>query len=192
MHKDINTVAVGHPAGEDISHGCFQSASQCTWQTSHLAQIRHIQAGGLTINTGRFTDVSRRIGYGTYHIDTVPMTSTQYLWHRYSTYHIDKVPITSMQYLSHRQGTYHIDLRYLSHRLTVPITLTDGTYHIDGELTVADKPAIKNLVAQLTPLLKALENSRKIFLMPLARCWVRPRSTTVTTRTTALLGAYQS
>ncbi len=52
--------------------------------------------------------------------------------------------------------------------------MTDGTYHIDGELTVADKPAIKNLVAQLTPLLKALGNSRKIFLTPPARYWVGP------------------
>jgi hypothetical protein len=49
-----------------------------------------------------------------------------------------------------------------------------STFHIDGELTVTDKPVIKSLVAQLTPLLTVQGNSRKVFLTPLARYWVRP------------------
>jgi hypothetical protein len=49
-----------------------------------------------------------------------------------------------------------------------------GTYHIDGNLTVADKPAVKNLVLQLTPLFKELGASKKIVLTPLARYWVGP------------------
>ncbi len=39
---------------------------------------------------------------------------------------------------------------------------------------VADKTVIKELVAQATPLLKALGNSRKIVLTPMARYWVAP------------------
>jgi lysophospholipase L1-like esterase len=49
-----------------------------------------------------------------------------------------------------------------------------GTYHIDGSLVVADKTAIKILVSQLAPLLKALGCSRKILLTPRARYWVAP------------------
>jgi hypothetical protein len=49
-----------------------------------------------------------------------------------------------------------------------------GTYHIVGSLVVADKTVIKDLVAQTTPLLKALGNSRKIVLTPMARYWVAP------------------
>jgi hypothetical protein len=49
-----------------------------------------------------------------------------------------------------------------------------GTYHVDGSLVVADKPAIKDLVHQLSPLLQALGGSWKIFLTPLARYWVNP------------------
>jgi hypothetical protein len=49
-----------------------------------------------------------------------------------------------------------------------------GTYHIDGSLVVADKAVIKDLVAQASPLLKALGSSRKIILTPLARYWVAP------------------
>ncbi len=37
---------------------------------------------------------------------------------------------------------------------------------------VADKAAVKDLVQQLAPLLKALGSSRKIILTPLARYWV--------------------
>jgi hypothetical protein len=44
-----------------------------------------------------------------------------------------------------------------------------GTYHIDGSLIVADKAIIKDLVQQLTPLLKQLGSCRKILLTPLAR-----------------------
>jgi hypothetical protein len=43
-----------------------------------------------------------------------------------------------------------------------------GTYHIDGSLTVADKLMVKSLVQQLTPLLNELGSCRKIFLTPLA------------------------
>jgi hypothetical protein len=49
-----------------------------------------------------------------------------------------------------------------------------GTFHIEGNLTIADKPTVKNLVHQLTPLLRELGESRKIFLTPLARYWVGP------------------
>ncbi len=49
-----------------------------------------------------------------------------------------------------------------------------GTYHIEGSLAVADKTVIKDLVAQASPLLKALGSSRKIVLTPLARYWVAP------------------
>jgi hypothetical protein len=49
-----------------------------------------------------------------------------------------------------------------------------GTYHVDGSLVVADKPAIKDLVHQLTPLIQALGGARKIFLTLLARYWVNP------------------
>jgi hypothetical protein len=45
---------------------------------------------------------------------------------------------------------------------------------VDGNLVVADKPAVKDLVYQLGPLLKLLENSKKLFLTPLARYWVAP------------------
>ncbi len=45
---------------------------------------------------------------------------------------------------------------------------------MDGSLVVADKAAVKDLVHQLTPLLKALGGARKIFLTPLARYWVAP------------------
>jgi hypothetical protein len=49
-----------------------------------------------------------------------------------------------------------------------------GTHHIEGSLAVADKAAIKDLVARLTPLLKELGECRKIVLTPLARYWVSP------------------
>jgi hypothetical protein len=50
----------------------------------------------------------------------------------------------------------------------------NGTYHIDGDLTVADKLAVKNLVLQLAPLFKELGACKKIVLTPLARYWVGP------------------
>jgi hypothetical protein len=49
-----------------------------------------------------------------------------------------------------------------------------GTYHIDGSLVVADKAAVKDLVHQFAPVLKALGNSRKLVMTPLARYWVAP------------------
>jgi hypothetical protein len=49
-----------------------------------------------------------------------------------------------------------------------------GTYHITGSLVVADKTAVKDLVTQTAPILKALGSSRKIVLTPMARYWVAP------------------
>jgi hypothetical protein len=49
-----------------------------------------------------------------------------------------------------------------------------GTYHVEGNLTVAVKATVKDLVHQITPLLKELGGSRKVFLTPLARYWVGP------------------
>jgi hypothetical protein len=49
-----------------------------------------------------------------------------------------------------------------------------GTYHIEGSLAVADKAAVKDLLARLSPLLKELGECRKIVLTPLARYWVSP------------------
>jgi hypothetical protein len=57
---------------------------------------------------------------------------------------------------------------------TLPKRDQSGTYHIDGQLVVADKAAVKGLLGLLTPLLKLLGNSRKLFLTPLARYWVGP------------------
>jgi hypothetical protein len=47
-----------------------------------------------------------------------------------------------------------------------------GIYHIDGSLVVADKAAFKAVVKQLSPLLRVLGWSWKIFLTPMARYWV--------------------
>jgi hypothetical protein len=57
---------------------------------------------------------------------------------------------------------------------TLPKRDQSGTYHIDGQLVVADKAAVKGLLGLLMPLLKLLGNSRKLFLTPLARYWVGP------------------
>jgi hypothetical protein len=56
----------------------------------------------------------------------------------------------------------------------LPVKDRAGTYHIDGSLVVADKAAVKDLVQQFAPVLKALGNSRKLFMTPLARYWVAP------------------
>ncbi len=50
----------------------------------------------------------------------------------------------------------------------------NGKYHVDGILTVADKPIVKELASTLAPLLKVLEGSKKLVLTPLARYWVTP------------------
>ncbi len=57
---------------------------------------------------------------------------------------------------------------------TLPKRDHGGTYHIDGQLVVADKAAVKGLMGLLMPLIKFLGNSRKLFLTPLARYWVGP------------------
>jgi hypothetical protein len=49
-----------------------------------------------------------------------------------------------------------------------------GTYHIESSLAVADKAAIKDLVAHLAPLFKELGDCLKIVLTALARYWVAP------------------
>jgi hypothetical protein len=49
-----------------------------------------------------------------------------------------------------------------------------GTYPVDSSLVVADKATIKDLMNQLSPLLRVLGGSRKIFLTLLARYWVAP------------------
>ncbi len=47
---------------------------------------------------------------------------------------------------------------------------TDGTYHVDGVLHVADKPAVRDLMSKLTPLLKTLgPRVKKVFLSPLTQ-----------------------
>jgi hypothetical protein len=56
----------------------------------------------------------------------------------------------------------------------LPVKDSAGKYHIEGSLVVADKAAVKDLVLQLAPVLKALGNSRKLVLTPLARYWVGP------------------
>jgi hypothetical protein len=59
--------------------------------------------------------------------------------------------------------------RHLPHRDT------DGTYHVDGVLHVADKPAVRDLISKLTPRLKTLgPRVKKVFLSPLTRYWIRP------------------
>jgi hypothetical protein len=45
---------------------------------------------------------------------------------------------------------------------------------VDGNLTVADKPVVKELASTLALLLKGLGGSKKLVLTPLARYWVTP------------------
>jgi hypothetical protein len=56
----------------------------------------------------------------------------------------------------------------------LPAKDRSGKYHVDGNLTVADKTTVKELTGTLAPLLKMLENSKKLVLTPLARYWVTP------------------
>jgi hypothetical protein len=52
----------------------------------------------------------------------------------------------------------------------LPCRDKDGTYHVDGVLHMADKPAVEDLVSKLSPLLKSLgPRVKKIFLSPLTR-----------------------
>jgi hypothetical protein len=48
------------------------------------------------------------------------------------------------------------------------------TYHNGGNLTVADKSVVKDLVVTLNPLLKVPGGSMKLILTPLACYWVTP------------------
>jgi hypothetical protein len=50
----------------------------------------------------------------------------------------------------------------------------NGRFHVDGTLTVAVKPTVKELTNLLSPLLKALGVSKKLVLTPMARYWVSP------------------
>ncbi len=56
----------------------------------------------------------------------------------------------------------------------LPTPDKQGRYHIEGTLQVADKTAIKEMIALLTPLIKALGQARKAFLAPLTRNWIKP------------------
>jgi hypothetical protein len=56
----------------------------------------------------------------------------------------------------------------------LPVADNCSSYHIDGPLLLANKQGIRDLSSQLTPLVKALGCSRKIFLTPLARYWLKP------------------
>jgi hypothetical protein len=56
----------------------------------------------------------------------------------------------------------------------LPVRDRNGRYHVDGILTVADKPTVKELTNLLAPLLKALGASKKLVLTPMARYWVSP------------------
>ncbi len=56
----------------------------------------------------------------------------------------------------------------------LPIADTRGRFHVDGPLLLADKQGIRDLTRQLIPLIKALGCSRKLFLTPLARYWLKP------------------
>jgi hypothetical protein len=56
----------------------------------------------------------------------------------------------------------------------LPIVDNSGRYHADGPLLTADKPGIWDLTCQLTPQIKVLGGTRKIFLMPIARCCLKP------------------
>jgi hypothetical protein len=61
----------------------------------------------------------------------------------------------------------------------LPTADRQGRYHIEGTLQVADKTAIKEMTAMLTPLIKALGQARKASLAPLTRYWIRPCSDNV-------------
>jgi hypothetical protein len=56
----------------------------------------------------------------------------------------------------------------------LPAKDRSGKYHVDGTLTVADKPTVKELLSILSPLLKLLGGSKKLLLTPMARYWVAP------------------
>jgi hypothetical protein len=56
----------------------------------------------------------------------------------------------------------------------LPAKDRSGKYHVDGTLTVADKPTVKELTNILAPLLKVLGGSKKLLLTPMARYWVAP------------------
>jgi hypothetical protein len=57
---------------------------------------------------------------------------------------------------------------------SLPVRGSDGKYHVIGELVVADKAGIKDLVSKLVPMLKALSGARKLLLSPLSRYWLDP------------------
>ncbi len=56
----------------------------------------------------------------------------------------------------------------------LPTRDRNGKHHVDGTLTGADKPTVKELASTLAPLLKALGGSKKLVLTPMARYWVTP------------------
>jgi hypothetical protein len=56
----------------------------------------------------------------------------------------------------------------------LPARDSAGTYHIGSPLLIADKAAVKDLMAKIAPLLWELYESKKLFLMPLARYRLSP------------------
>jgi succinate dehydrogenase flavin-adding protein (antitoxin of CptAB toxin-antitoxin module) len=57
----------------------------------------------------------------------------------------------------------------------LPRADTLGVYHIDGSLQVSDKNDVRELVSRMMPLIKALgPSTKKIFLAPLTRYWLKP------------------
>ncbi len=49
-----------------------------------------------------------------------------------------------------------------------------GVYHITGTLQVANKTAVKEMTSVLLPLIRTLGQSKKAFLAPLTRYWLKP------------------
>jgi hypothetical protein len=58
--------------------------------------------------------------------------------------------------------------------LLSPVKGSDGRYHVDGCLRVADKGTVKALTSQLGPILCALGSIKKLFVSPLLRYWTAP------------------
>jgi hypothetical protein len=56
----------------------------------------------------------------------------------------------------------------------LPTRNADGQYHINGELIIADKQAVKDLTGKLVPLIRTLCSAKKLFVSPLSRYWRDP------------------
>jgi hypothetical protein len=49
-----------------------------------------------------------------------------------------------------------------------------GRYPVTGSLQIADKAAVQDMVGILSPLIKSMGQTRKIFLTPLVHFWLKP------------------